>query len=117
MYECIFYQFTFKIKEVAFSNVHAHSNIIAAELKTTCSHKLDRTEEILQVKQNKTFSFETFLWAFGWMKEHQIQTDHITVSGDLNNQSYSVVLSVTAHPVCRDGETFIFSAAVGPLSI
>ncbi len=30
---------------------------LAAKLKMTCSHKLNRTEEILQVKQNETFSF------------------------------------------------------------
>ncbi len=71
MYECIFYKFflfTLKIEETAFSNVHVHSNITAAKLKTTCRHKLDRTEEILQVKQNSTLSFwniPVILWMSG----------------------------------------------------
>ncbi len=79
------------------------SDITAAKLKTTSSHKLHRTEEILQVKQNLTFSFSnisvTFLWTFGYLEEHQILTDHISVSGDLNNQSHTAVPCIHAHRI------------------
>ncbi len=34
MCECIFEQFTFRIKEAAFSNVQVHSNITVASVKT-----------------------------------------------------------------------------------
>ncbi len=46
MYEYFLMIFFFKIKKEAFSN------ITAAKLETACGHKLNRTEEILQVKQN-----------------------------------------------------------------
>ncbi len=74
----------------------------AAKLKLPVVINLAGQGKFSRLNRIKLLASEIFLWTFGCLEENQILTDHVSVSGGLNNQSDTTVPDVIAHIVWGD---------------